>query len=76
MNKYVKPTISLLSAGTNTGATSSCTTSTPDAKEIMDMLITMGYDKDNAFAPFESCSEPVMIEDYCKFTSTIQIFFS
>lgn len=76
MNKYVKPTISLLSAGTNTRSTSSCTTSTPDAKEIMDILISMGYDQNSAFGPFEGCSEPVMFEDYCKFTSVIQIFYS
>jgi len=76
MNKYVKPTISLLSAGTNTRATSSCTTSTADAKEIMDILISMGIDKDTAFAPVEGCGSMVPIEDYCKFTSTIQIFFS
>lgn len=76
MNKYVKPTISLLSAGANTRATSSCTTSKEDAKEFLGILESMGVNPDTAFGTIEGCREPILFEDYCKFTSTIQIFFS
>ncbi len=76
MNKYIKPAIKLLESGTTSAATSSCSTSTTDAKEIMDILKDMGYDSSNAFGMVEGCSEPVMFEDYCKFTSSIQVFFS
>lgn len=76
MNKYIKPTITLLNAGTTTAAASSCSTSTTEAKEIEAMLKDMGYTSENAFSATEPCSEPVVIEDYCKFTSSIQVFFS
>lgn len=76
MSKYIKPTISLLNAGTAVAAASTCSTSTTDAKEIMEMLTSMGYDPANAFAVTESCAESVVIEDYCKFTSSIQVFYS
>ena len=76
MNKYVKPTISLLSAGANTRATSSCTTSKEDAREFLAMLESMNIDLDTAFGTIEGCQKPIMFEDYCKFTSGIQIFFS
>lgn len=76
MNKYIKPTISLAASGTATAAASSCSTSTVDAKEIKNILISMGYDIDKAFGMMEPCEEQVMFEDYCKFSSSIQIFFS
>ncbi len=76
MNKYIKPTISLVASGTSSAAASSCSTSTTDAEEIKKILISMGYDINEAFSAMESCVQPVMFEDYCKFTSSIQIFFS
>lgn len=76
MSKYIKPTISLVSSGTASLAASSCSTSTSDAKEIKDILISMGYDINKAFGIMEDCQEQVMFEDYCKFASSIQIFFS
>lgn len=76
MNKYVKPTISLLSSGANTRATSSCTTSKEDARDFLAMLESMNINPDAAFGMIEGCQEPIMFEEYCKFTSSIQIFFS
>ncbi len=76
MNKYIKPTISLLSLNTTSGAASSCSTSKADATELMDLLKAMGYSDTNAFGMVEGCKEPVLIDDYCKFTSSIQVFFS
>lgn len=76
MNKYIKPTISLVASGTTTASASSCSTSTTDAEEIKNILISMGYDINQAFGFMEDCEEQVMFEDYCKFTSSIQIFFS
>lgn len=75
MNKYIKPTITLLNAGTTTAAASNCSTSTTDANRVLEMLEEMGYDKSKAFATGE-CESPVVWEDYCKFSSGIQIFFS
>ena len=46
------------------------------AKEIKDILISMGYDLNTAFGIAEGCPDTVMFEDYCKFSSSIQIFFS
>ncbi len=76
MSNYIKPTISLLNVTTASAAASSCSTSTPDAKEILALLKDMGYDESTAFNSLESCESPVVFEDYCKFTSSIQIFFS
>lgn len=76
MSKYTKPTVSFISLNANSASTSSCSTSTTDAKEIKEILISMGYDINNAFGAFEECAEPVMFEDYCKFSSSIQVFFS
>lgn len=76
MSNYTKPTIVLLNAGTSTAAASSCSTDTNDAKEIMDILKEMGYSQENAFGIVEACVEIVPIEDYCKFSSAITIFFS
>ena len=76
MSKYIKPTISLLPLSANAAAASLCSTSTTDAKEIMDILKEMGYDESTAFGMGEGCKEEVVFEDYCKFTSNIQIFFS
>lgn len=76
MSNYIKPTITLLNATTTTSATSSCSTSTTDAKELMEMLKDMGYNTENAFGVVESCTEMVTIDDYCKFSSSIQVFFS
>ena len=76
MNKYMKPTITLVASGTASGIASSCSTSAEDAKEIKDILISMGYDINQAFGMKEGCTEPVTFEDYCKFTSSIQVFYS
>ncbi len=76
MSKYIKPTISLVNSVAAAGAASSCSTSTSDAKEIKDILLSMGYDLETAFGAIENCKDPVMFEEYCKFSSSIQIFFS
>lgn len=76
MSKYIKPTISLLSLNASAAAASTCSTSTTDAKELMAMLQDMGYDESNAFGIGEVCQNVVPIEGYCKFTSSIQVFFS
>ncbi len=76
MNKYTKPTIALVASGTASGAASTCSSSTVDAKEIKNILLSMGYDLDKAFNALENCAEPVMFEEYCKFSSAIQVFFS
>ena len=77
MSNYIKPTISLVASRTSGGAASSCSTSTTDAKEIMDILVSMGYDPNNAFGTLEGCPEQVVLyEDYCKFSSSIQVFYS
>ena len=76
MSKYIKPSVILLDVGASNVAASSCSTSTEDAKEIKDILISMGYDLNTAFGIAEGCPDTVMFEDYCKFSSSIQIFFS
>ncbi len=76
MSKYIKPTITLAATGASSGAASSCSSSTVDAKEIMSILVSMGYDPDKAFSAYDPCTEEVMFEDYCKFTSSVQIFYS
>lgn len=76
MSNYIKPTAILLDTATTAAATSSCSTSTTDAKELMEMLKDMGYDQENAFGMSEGCIEQVVIDDYCKFSSSIQVFFS
>ena len=76
MSNYIKPTISLVASRTSGGAASSCSTSTTDAKEIKDILVSMGYNLDYAFNAVEGCTEPVMFEEYCKFSSSITVFNS
>ena len=76
MSKYIKPKISLVSLNATTAAASNCSTSTTDAKEIEDILISMGYNSELAFGMYEGCTDPVMFEDYCKFSSSIQVFYS
>ncbi len=76
MSKYTKPTISLISLNATPVAASNCSTSTTDAKEIKEILESMGYDMAYAFGAFEGCDEPVAFEDYCKFSSSIQVFYS
>ncbi len=76
MNKYTKPTISLLTLNAATAAASSCSTSTADANEIRLILESMGYDMSKAFGIYETCEEEVFFEDYCKFSSSIQVFNS
>ncbi len=78
MNDYIKPVIKLSSTTASNAAASSCSTSTQDATEIKNILISMGYDPTSAqaFGAYEGCQNPVMFEDYCKFSSSIQIFFS
>ncbi len=76
MNKYVKPTISLLSSTANSKFPTSCNTSKEDADMVLDVLASMGINPDNVFGLTEGCQEPFMFEDYCKFTSSIQVFLS
>ena len=76
MSKYTKPTVSLISLNANAVAASNCSSSTADAKEIKDILESMGYDLTQAFNASENCAQPVMFEDYCKFSSSIQVFYS
>lgn len=78
MSKYIKPTIMLSATGASNVAASSCSTSTEDAMEIKNILESMGYDINSgkAFGVAEGCTEPILFEDYCKFSSSIQIFFS
>ncbi len=76
MSKYTKPTISLISLNANPVVAASCSTSAADAKEIKEILESMGYDMNQAFGIYEACNEPVAFEDYCKFSSSIQVFFS
>lgn len=75
MSKYIKPTISLLNVGTSTASASSCSTSTADANQVLDILASMGFDPETAFGMNEACANTVFL-DYCKFTSSIQVFFS
>lgn len=78
MNKYIKPTISLVSnGGIATASASSCSSSTADAQLVESILNGMGYtDVSAAFGTHEQCEIPVDIEGYCKFSSAIQVFFS
>lgn len=76
MSKYSKPTISLISLNGTSAMASSCSSSTADAEMVKDILISMGYDPSKAFSSFEACEEPFDFEDYCKFSSGIQVFFS
>ena len=77
MSKYVKPTISLLSTGTASAVASTCSTDTEEANTIKEILWSMGYDANNAFGMYEdTCIEKVEFADYCKFSSSIQIFYS
>lgn len=75
MSKYTKPTVSLVALSANAAA-ASCSNSTVDANELKDILISMGYDITAAFGAHEGCDEPVMFEDYCKFSSSISVFVS
>lgn len=77
MSKYIKPTISLLNTGVSPASASSCTSSTTDAKLVEQILKDMGFsDVSQAFASSEPCTFSVDIEGYCKFSSSIQVFFS
>ncbi len=81
MNKYTKPTLSLLAVATNTGSTSSCSTGTAEAKELLDMLEIMGVPDSETFNSSEGCSAGVDYFDdkfvsYCKFSGAIQVFCS
>ncbi len=76
MSKYTKPKISLITMNATSAVASSCSSSTTDAEMIKDILISMGYDPNNAFSSYEPCSEPIDLEGYCKFSSSIQVFFS
>ena len=43
MSDYIKPSIMLVASGASNAAASSCSTSTKDATEIKNILISMGY---------------------------------
>ena len=80
MNKYTKPTLSLLAVATNGGSTSSCATGTDEAKELMAFLKDMGL-QDSSFNSSEGCDTPADMFDpsfssYCKFSGAIQVFYS
>ncbi len=77
MSKYIKPTIVLATAGTASGAASSCSSSTTDSEELKDILLSMGFDLTKVFNTLEGCAQPAdMFEQYCKFSSAIQVFTS
>ncbi|MBE6821306.1 MAG: hypothetical protein E7516_09690 [Ruminococcaceae bacterium] len=77
MSKYIKPTITLVGTATASGATSSCSSSTVDSKELVDILLSMGFDLNAVFNTAEGCTQPAdMFEQYCKFSSAIQVFTS
>ncbi len=77
MSKYIKPTISLVgNTGIATASASSCSASTADAKLVEQILKDMGITASQAFGTSENCQVPVPIEGYCKFSSSIQVFFS
>ena len=78
MSKYTKPTNSVLNANAVSNSTSSCSGSTTDAKAVIEMLYSMGYDPDKCFgmAEYQCAEQPVTFMDYCKFTSGVQIFYS
>ena len=78
MSKYIKPTISLVgNTGIATASASSCSASTADAKLVEQILKDMGFsDVSQAFGTLENCAIPIDIEGYCKFSSSIQVFFS
>ena len=76
MSKYTKPTISFISLNATAVAASNCSASTTDAKEIEEILKMMGADPSTAFASTEACGFPFDYEGYCKFTSSIQVFYS
>ena len=81
MNKYTKPTLSLLAVATNTGSTSSCATGTVEGKEVLEMLEMMGVPQNQAFNSSENCTFPVDGVDsgfvnYCKFSGAVQVFYS
>lgn len=65
MNNYIKPTISLVAAVSNTGTSASCTTTSEDMDLIKD--ITGITDTSKFFGVGEACA--VEVEMYCKFTS-------
>ena len=65
MSNYMKPTISLVAAISNTGTSAACTTTSEDMDLIKD--ITGITDVNQFFGIGESCA--VEIEMYCKFTS-------
>ena len=77
MSNYTKPTIMLVDSGALNAVASSCSTSTEDAKEIKNILESMGYNLNdpNTFGMYE-CENGILLEEYCKFASSIQIFFS
>ena len=76
MNQYTKPTLSLYKLNTNTGATSTCATSTTQAKDVVGFLEFMGVSQENAFTGEDHCLTEIEYENYCKFTGAVQVFFS
>lgn len=77
MSKYIKPTITLVGTATASGATSTCSSSTVDSEELKSILLSMGFDLTQVFNMVENCTQPAeMFEQYCKFSSAIQVFTS
>ena len=74
MNKYTKPTISLLPLNTSTISASSCIVKGDALTELKAMLELMGVPENQAFGLGEACG--FTVEGYCKFTSSIQVFNS
>ena len=75
MNKYTKPTISLLPLTSSTISASSCVVKGNDLDDLKEMLKLMGVtDISKAFGISEGCI--FTVDAYCKFTSSIQVFNS
>ena len=74
MNKYTKPTISLLPLNTSTISASSCVVKGNALDELKAMLEIMNVPANQAFGLGEGCE--FTVEAYCKFTSSIQVFNS
>lgn len=68
MKTYIKPSISLVAAVSDTGTSSSCTTTAEDIELIQSII--GGADASKIFGSGEPCDIPIDLDMYCKFTST------
>lgn len=76
MKNYIKPTINLVAAISDTGSSTSCTTTSEDMDLIKDL--TGVDDVKMLFGTNEGCE--IGVDMYCKFTSAevgnVQVFIS